>query len=149
MDQKSSQEYMGAYLLRSHSREDLYLWCIIRSHNIKSDTLDGTEHLYTTKHTNIKSDGSPGRTYDSSERGSFLSTILQINQKDHSVKKRQRALTETRMALSLWKTGRQYPLRYSFPENPMDTGVWRAAVHGVTKSQTQLKQLSSHTNTSK
>ena len=26
-------------------------------------------------------------------------------------------------------------------ENPMDRGAWRAIVHGVTKSQTQLKQL--------
>ena len=27
---------------------------------------------------------------------------------------------------------------------PMDTGAWRATVHGVTKSRTQLKQLSTH-----
>ena len=26
-------------------------------------------------------------------------------------------------------------LQYSCLENPMDTGAWRAAVHGVTKSQ--------------
>ena len=25
------------------------------------------------------------------------------------------------------------PLQYSFLENPMDRGAWRAAVHGVTK----------------
>ena len=32
----------------------------------------------------------------------------------------------------------------------MDRGAWRAAVHGVTKSQTQqLKQLSMHTHTKK
>jgi len=29
-------------------------------------------------------------------------------------------------------------------ENPMDGGAWGAAVHGVTKSQTRLKQLSTH-----
>ena len=34
------------------------------------------------------------------------------------------------------------PLQYSCLENPMDRGAWRAPVHGVTKSQTQLKQLS-------
>ena len=28
---------------------------------------------------------------------------------------------------------------------PMDRGVWGATVHGVTKSRTQLKQLSTHT----
>ena len=33
------------------------------------------------------------------------------------------------------------PLQYSCLENPMDRGAWRAIVHGVTKSQTQLKQL--------
>ena len=30
------------------------------------------------------------------------------------------------------------PFQYSCPENPMDRGAWRATVHGVTKSQTQL-----------
>ena len=28
------------------------------------------------------------------------------------------------------------PLQYSYPENPMDTGVWLATVHGVAQSQT-------------
>ena len=36
-------------------------------------------------------------------------------------------------------------LLYSYLKNPMDRGGWRATVHGVTKSQTQLKQLSMHT----
>ena len=31
------------------------------------------------------------------------------------------------------------PLQYSFLENPMDRGAWQAIVHGVAKSQTQLK----------
>ena len=30
------------------------------------------------------------------------------------------------------------PLLYSCLENPMDRGVWRATVHGVTESRTQL-----------
>ena len=34
-------------------------------------------------------------------------------------------------------------LQYSCQENPMDGGAWWAAAHGVAKSQTQLKQLSS------
>ena len=33
-------------------------------------------------------------------------------------------------------------LQYSCLENPMDRGAWRATVHGVTNSQTRLKQLS-------
>ena len=35
-------------------------------------------------------------------------------------------------------------LQYSCLENPMDRGAWRATVHRVTKSQTQLKWLSTH-----
>ena len=36
-------------------------------------------------------------------------------------------------------------LQYSSLENPMDGGAWQATVHRVTKSRTQLKQLSMHT----
>ena len=35
--------------------------------------------------------------------------------------------------------GHGNPLQYSCLENPMDRGAWWATVHGVTKSQTQLK----------
>ena len=41
--------------------------------------------------------------------------------------------------------GHGNPLRYSCLENPMHRGVWRASVHGVTKSQTQVKRFSTHT----
>ena len=34
--------------------------------------------------------------------------------------------------------GNGTPLQYSCLENPMDRGTWKAAVHGVAKSQTQL-----------
>ena len=34
--------------------------------------------------------------------------------------------------------GNDNPLQYSCLENPMDRGAWRATVHGITKSQTQL-----------
>ena len=40
--------------------------------------------------------------------------------------------------------GNSNPLHYSCLENPMDRGAWQAAVHGVVKSWTQLKQLSMH-----
>ena len=33
------------------------------------------------------------------------------------------------------------PLQYSCLENPKDTGAWRATVHSVAESRTQLKQL--------
>ena len=40
--------------------------------------------------------------------------------------------------------GNGNPLQYSCLENPMDRGTWRAAVHGISQSQTRLKQLSMH-----
>ena len=42
--------------------------------------------------------------------------------------------------------GNGNPLQYSCLENPMDRGGWQAIVHGVAKSWTQLKQLSTHTH---
>ena len=40
--------------------------------------------------------------------------------------------------------GHGNPLQHSCLENPTDRGAWRATVHGVRKSQTQLKWLSMH-----
>ena len=45
--------------------------------------------------------------------------------------------------------GHGNPLQYSCLENPMDRGAWWAAVHGVPKSRTRLKQLSTHRGTLK
>ena len=42
--------------------------------------------------------------------------------------------------------GNGNPLQCSCLENPTDRGAWWATVHGVAKSQTQLKQLSMHTH---
>ena len=38
--------------------------------------------------------------------------------------------------------GHGNPLQYSSLENPMERGAWQASVHGVIKSQTQPRQLS-------
>ena len=35
--------------------------------------------------------------------------------------------------------GNDNPLQYSCLENPMDRGAWRATVHGIAKSWTQLR----------
>ena len=40
--------------------------------------------------------------------------------------------------------GNGKPLQYSCLENPMDRGAGQATVHRVAKSQTRLKQLSTH-----
>ena len=45
--------------------------------------------------------------------------------------------------MSLLEEGNGTPLQYSYLENPMDGGAWWFIVHGVAKSQTQLKRLSS------
>ena len=40
--------------------------------------------------------------------------------------------------------GHGNPLQYSCLEKSMDRGAWSATVHGVAKSQTRLKQPSTH-----
>ena len=40
--------------------------------------------------------------------------------------------------------GNGNPLQYSCPKKPMDRGDWWATVHGFSKSQTQLKPLSTY-----
>ena len=40
--------------------------------------------------------------------------------------------------------GHGNPLQYSCLENSIIRGAWLATVHGVTQSQTQLKQLCTH-----
>ena len=41
--------------------------------------------------------------------------------------------------------GHSNSLQDSCLENPMDRGAWWATVHGVTRTQTQLKWLNMHT----
>ena len=43
-----------------------------------------------------------------------------------------------------WGEGNGNLLQYSCLENPVDSGAWRAAIHRVAQSRTQLKQLSMH-----
>ena len=40
--------------------------------------------------------------------------------------------------------GHSSPLQFSCLGIPMDRGAWRATIHGVAKSQTRLKRLSTH-----
>ena len=61
-------------------------------------------------------------------------------------------MQETWDAGSISRSGRSpgkahgNPLQYSCLENLLDRGAWRATVHGVTKSQTGLKSLSTPTH---
>ena len=43
--------------------------------------------------------------------------------------------------MSPFGEGDGIPLQYSCLGNPMDKGVWWATVHGVAKSQTQLREI--------
>ena len=42
------------------------------------------------------------------------------------------------------REGHGSPLQYSCLESPMDRGAWWVIAHRVAKSETQLKQLSTH-----
>ena len=44
----------------------------------------------------------------------------------------------------MYGEGDGIPLQYSCMENPMGGGAWKAAVHGVTKSRTQLSDFTFH-----
>ena len=46
------------------------------------------------------------------------------------------------------REGNDTPLQYSRLENPMDGEAWWAAVHGVAKSRTRLRRLSSSSSSS-
>ena len=53
-------------------------------------------------------------------------------------------LSSWRLRLRLYqglREGNGTPLQYSCLENPMDGGAWWAAVHGVAKSRTQLRDF--------
>ena len=63
------------------------------------------------------------------------------------VKKKKKRKKEKKTALDVglipgWETspgeGNGNPLQSSCLENPMERGAWRATVHGVAESQTQL-----------
>ena len=45
------------------------------------------------------------------------------------------------VTVTLIREGNGNPLQYSFLENPMGGGAWKAAVHGVGKSQTRLSDF--------
>ena len=60
---------------------------------------------------------------------------------------RQEIVQEMQVLALIRKVSWRRAWQYSYPENAMDRGAWRATVHRVAKSQTRLKQLSMHTRT--
>ena len=93
------------------------------------------QDIYTMKRENAKFWGSQG-----------ASLVAQMV-------KNTLAMQETRVqSLGLGISpgeGNGNPLQHSCLENPMDRGAWRAAVHGVTKSQTRLTDQHFHCLTRK
>ena len=45
--------------------------------------------------------------------------------------------------------GNGYPLQYSCLENSMDRGAWQGTAHGLTKSQTRLRDYTTSNNKNK
>ena len=45
------------------------------------------------------------------------------------------------MVYKVIREGNGNPLQYSFLENPMDRGAWKAEIHGVAKSRTQMSDF--------
>ena len=68
----------------------------------------------------------------------FLSSIFTVDGDcSHEIKRRLLLGRKVMTNLdSIFGEGNGTPLQYSCLENPMDRGVWWAAVHGVAKSRT-------------
>ena len=51
-------------------------------------------------------------------------------------------MSKCRYPVGIIRGGNGTPLQYSCLENPMGRGAWKAAVHGVAESRTQLSDFS-------
>ena len=51
------------------------------------------------------------------------------------------ALYKFKLNITLYVEGNDTPVQYSCLENPVDGAAWKAAVHGVVKSRTQLSDF--------
>ena len=71
---------------------------------------------------------SPKDVFPQALQGWFWKLSLHLNLNSHAI---------------CFGEGNGTPLQYSCLENPMDGGAWWATVHGVAKSRTRLKRLSS------
>ena len=65
----------------------------------------------------------------------MVATVKQLNHRPMCVHTQIYLLS----AQSVLGEGNSNPLQYSCQESPMDRGPWRAIVHGVTNSQTRLR----------
>ena len=67
----------------------------------------------------------------------------------HGVAKSQAQLSDCTFAFHFHALEKEMATHScSFMENPRDRGAWRAAIYGVSQSQTRLKRLSSSSSSS-
>ena len=73
-----------------------------------------------------------------------VSGLLDVNREHRSMRFRNEANVEYMSVCQhcAHGEGNGTQLQYSCLENPMDRGAWRATIHRISKSQTQLKRLS-------
>ena len=95
------------------ARNHWWLWHFLFI-NMSGDILISHTHTHTHTHTHGFPSSSDGK--ESACNAGDLALILELG--------------------SFTGEGNGYPVLYSWLENSMDRGVWRAIVHGVTKSQT-------------
>ena len=67
---------------------------------------------------------------------------ITLKRKMYEIKTTGEPVTGWQTIASCLGEGNGNPLQYSCLENPMDRGAWKATVHGVAKSWTQLSDFS-------
>ena len=59
----------------------------------------------------------------------------------HMLVERVESCSGLKLAALFFGEGNGAPLQYSCLENPMDSGAWKAAVHGVAEGRTRLSDF--------
>ena len=91
--------------------------------------------------------------WDCMDKGRFTRGRIRVSPRELVVKNPPASAGDVRDAGSIPESGSSpggghgNPLQCSCLENPVDRGAWRAAVPGVARSRTWLKQLCLHTQT--
>ena len=75
------------------------------------------------------------------DKKAFLSDLCQEIEENIRMEKTRDLFKKIRDTKGTFGEGDGTPLQYSCLENPMDGGVWLAAVHGVAKSRTRLSDF--------
>ena len=110
-------------------------WCLVAPKVTETSSLPSDTALF---HAML---GTLGFFWDSLESGRYQSFFRSLGLSSVPLwhpKKHRQCVALTHSLGSPFREGNGTPLQYSCLENPRDRGAWWAAVHGVTKSRTQL-----------